>query len=104
MKNQVARLALVGTTALLMNVGWVMAADTTAQQPAMPGTASQTDTKSQENIPAGPDKQKMASQPSTTKRTHLKPAGTVAKQTMQQHAPDASKTPQEASVPAKTQP
>ncbi len=96
MKNQVLRLALVGTTALMLNVGWVMAADTTAQQPATPGTASETDTKSQENNPAGPDKQKVASTPSGTKKHHKKPKGTdpVAHQ-----SPDmATKPPQGAQV------
>ena len=107
MKKQMIKLALVGTTALLLNVGWVMA-DSTATQPAMTGTPSGTSgdvsKKGQEVNSPGANNQTTASMPENSKKTHLKPNGTVAKNGVNQRGPLATKTPQQASVPASTAP
>jgi hypothetical protein len=113
MKNQLSKLALVGTTALLLNVGWVMADETSAptSSPANPsgvsnatsGTAAGMTSKNGQNNPPGMDKQRTASMSENSKKTHLRPKGTIA-QHKDQHSPSATKTPQQVSVPATTQP
>jgi hypothetical protein len=107
MKNQIIKLTLVGTTALLLNVGWVMA-DTTATQPASTGTPSGTfsdnNKNSRELNSPGADKQRTASMSENSKKAHLKPHGTVAKSGVNQRGSLTTKTPQQASVPASTAP
>lgn len=107
MKKQVIKLALVGTTALLLNVGWVMA-DSTATPPAMTGTPSGTSSdvskKGEDFNSPQSDKQKTASMPENSKKTHLKPHGIMAKDGVNQRGPLTTKTPQQASVPASTAP
>jgi hypothetical protein len=113
MKNNMTKLALVGTTALLLNMGCVLADETSAPScsPANPsgvsnaksGTAAGMTSKDGQNNPPGTDKQRTASMPENSKKTHLKPNGTIA-QHKDQHSSDATKTPQQASVPATTQP
>ncbi len=107
------KLALVGTAALLLNMGRVLADETSAptSSPANPsvvsnaqsGTAAGMTSKDGQNNPPGTDKQKTASMSENSKKTHLKPKGTIA-QHKDQHSPDATKTPQQVSVPATTQP
>jgi hypothetical protein len=102
MKNQVTKLALVATTALLMNVGWVLADETSAPSSspnnpsgvpnAAPGTAAGMTSKDGQNNPPGTDTQKVASTPSGTKKHHKKPKGTMP---VANQSPDAAtKSPQ----------
>jgi hypothetical protein len=79
MKNQVGRLAILGVTAFVLNTGWVLAADSTADATSAPGTAASNDSKNsaQENTPAGPSTQTTATTPAGTKKHHKKPKGTA---------------------------
>jgi hypothetical protein len=83
-------------------------ADTTATQSASTGTPSGTfsdnNKNSRELNSPGADNQKTASMPENSKKTHLKPHGTVAKNGVNQRGPLTTKTPQQASVPASTAP
>ena len=96
MKNQVGRLALIGTAAFLLN-GWVLA-DTAGTTNATPGTPAATDSKTQENNPVG-----------TTAQTTAHPKEGTKKKKHKTHAPapvanqagdTTSKAPQSESSPA----
>jgi hypothetical protein len=109
MKNQILKLTLVGTTALLLNVGWVRADSTSTATPTAStgspsGTFGDNNKNGQELNSPGADRQKTASMPENSKKTHLKPHGTVANDGVNQRGPLATKTPQQASVPASTAP
>jgi hypothetical protein len=95
MKKQMIKLALVAITALLLNVGWVMA-DTTVTQPASTGTpsgsSSDVDKKGQDLNSASANQQRTASMPAGTKKHHKKPKG--AAPVANQSPAAATKTPQ----------
>jgi hypothetical protein len=81
MKTHVCKLALIALSALFLNLESSYAADTTPPDKATPGTAAETDTKSQENNPSGPAQQTNASAPADSKTAANTPNGTETQKT-----------------------
>ena len=91
MKTHVCKLALVAISALFLNLESGRCADTVPPEKATPGTPAETDTKSQENNPSGPAKQKTASTPSDTKSDTNNANGTETQKTASGVGPKSSK-------------
>jgi len=103
MKNQVTKFVLVGVATLFFGASYALCADNTPPAEATPGTPAAQDSKSQINDPSGPNHQKTADVSPNTKDVHNDPAGPSANGTDQSGA-TATKTPQQDTPPATTNP
>jgi hypothetical protein len=103
MKNMLSKFALIGSAAIIFNAGLAFA-DTASSpdKPAAPGTAAETDSKTQENNPSGPTTQ-TTSHPKegTKKKKHKTHAPTT---TTDASGDKATKTPQSTSAPSTNNP
>lgn len=99
MKIQVCRYALLAASLVFLNSGIAFSADTTPPAMATPGTPAETDTKSQENNPAGPAKQVTKHPHEGTKKKKHKTHAPADNGTTQS-GDKATKTPQKETTPS----